>query len=226
MSFDAMTINMPIFPDTLANGAATVVVDPPWDVLQHGLHGAVRYYSLLKPFRIKDLPIADLCEENAHLWLWVTNGTLRIGYDILEVWGFTPRSTFTWVKPRIGLGAYLRNATEHCLLGTRGKAPVKYKSQPNWGFFPVQDHSHKPEEFYDIVERVSPGPYLELFARRPRHGWAVWGNEIASDVVIPGFPVPQYSDSLKYDLLKRAECVNVTSTDCAAKDVTKKTEGV
>lgn len=205
---DAMTINKPIFPDALANGAATVIVDPPWDVLQSGRRGTVRHYSLLTPSRIRDLPVADLCAENAHCWLWVTNGTLRIGYDILECWGFTPHSIFTWVKPRIGLGSMLRSATEHCLLGTCGKVPVKFKSQPNWGFFPVQlPHSHKLEEFYDIVERVSPGPYLELFARRPRHGWAAWGDEIASDVVIPGFPVPKYSDTLIKDFYEKTEGV-------------------
>lgn len=206
MNFDAMTINKPIFPDALAEGAATAVVDPPWDVLQYGSRGAVQHYGLLTPFQIRDLPLADLCAGNAHCWLWVTNGTLRIGYDILEGWGFTPRSIFTWVKPRVGLGTYLRNTTEHCLLGTRGKAPVRFRSQPSWGFFPVQPpHSHKPEEFYDIVERVSPGPYLELFARHPRHGWAAWGDEIASDVVIPGFPVPKYSDALLKDFQKKTE---------------------
>jgi len=78
------------------------------------------------------------------------------------------------------------------LFATRGKAPVLYKSQPNWGFFPVQDHSHKPEEQYAIIERVSPGPYLELFARRRQPGWDAWGNEIESDIVIPGYPVPNY----------------------------------
>ena len=83
---------------------------------------------------------------------------------------------------------------EHIILGTRGKAPVKFKAQINWGIFPVQDHSHKPEEVYDIIERVSPGPYLELFARRSRPGWDAWGNEIPSDLEIPGYPVPVYSE--------------------------------
>lgn len=203
MIFDAMAISMPVMPDLLSGGAATVVVDPPWDVQQYGNRGAVQHYNVMSMEQIKALPVGSLCAENAHCWLWVTNATLRDGYDILEIWGFTPRSAFTWVKPRMGLGTYLRSTTEHCLLGTRGRTPVKFKSQPNWSFLPVQDHSHKPEEFYDIVERVSPGPYLELFARRPRHGWAAWGNEIDSDIVIPGFPVPSYSDALKKDMAKR-----------------------
>ena len=72
MSFDAMTINKPIFLDALAEGAATAVVDPPWDVLQYGSRGAVQHYGLLTPSQIRDLPLADLCAENAHCWLWVT----------------------------------------------------------------------------------------------------------------------------------------------------------
>ena len=104
--------------------------------------------------------------------------------------GLTPRSPLTWIKPRFTLGQYLRNATEHVLLGTRGKAPVQFRSQPTWMFAPLQDHSHKPEEQYAVIERVSPGPYLELFARRPHPGWDAWGNQIASDIDIPGYPVP------------------------------------
>jgi len=170
----------------------TIIADPPWEINQRGNYGAVHHYNLMSLERIKNMPVADLAEENAHCWLWVTNSTLEVGFDVLRAWGFTPRSVFTWLKPRMGLGVYLRNATEHVLLGTRGKAPVLHNSQPNWGFFPRQDHSHKPEEFHKIVERVSPGPYLELFARRRpnKTQWDVWGNEIDSDIDIPGYPVP------------------------------------
>jgi N6-adenosine-specific RNA methylase IME4 len=170
----------------------TIIADPPWELDQRGNYGAINHYPLLSLDRIKVMPVADFADGNAHCWLWVTNGVLRHGYDVLEAWGFTPRSVFTWIKPRLGLGNYLRNATEHILLGTRGKAPVLFKGQPNWLFAPLQEHSHKPEEQYAIIERVSPGPYLELFARRRQPGWDAWGNEIESDVKIPGYPVPKY----------------------------------
>ena len=147
-------------------------------------------YDLLSLHQIKSMPIADLVEADSHCWLWCTAASLRHGYSVLESWSYTPRSIFVWVKPRFTLGVYLRNATEFTLLGTRGKAPVLFKSQPNWGLFALQDHSHKPEEFHKIVERVSPGPYLELFARRKQPGWHVWGNQIRSDLDIKGFPVP------------------------------------
>ena len=172
----------------------TIMADPPWDVQQKGAYGAINHYNLMKLNEIKAMPIKDLIAEDSHCWLWVTNATLRDGFDVLEAWGFIPRSVFTWIKPRMGLGVYLRNATEHVLLGTRGKAPVLFKSQPNWLFAPRQEHSHKPEEQYAVIERVSPGPYLELFARRHQPGWDCWGAEIESDIEIPGYPVPRYKE--------------------------------
>ena len=170
----------------------TIMADPPWNVNQGGKYGAINHYNLMTLDQIKNMPVADLCEDDAHCWLWMTPATLRAGYDVLESWGFTPRSIFNWIKPRMGLGVYLRNATEHVLFGTRGRAPILFKAQPNWLFAPVQEHSHKPEEQYAIIERCSPGPYLELFARRNQPGWDAWGNEIESDITIPGYPVPNY----------------------------------
>lgn len=172
------------------NKYKTILADPPWDVQQKGALGAIQHYDLMTLDRIKAMPIADLAEDDAHLWLWVTNATLRDGFDVMEAWGFTPRSPLTWVKPRLGLGQYLRNASEHLLFGTRGRAPVAYRAQPTWMFAPLQDHSHKPEEQYAVIERISGGPYLELFARRAQPGWDAWGNQIDSAISIPGFPVP------------------------------------
>ncbi|TWP34432.1 methyltransferase [Leekyejoonella antrihumi] len=171
----------------------TILADPPWDVQQKGALGAQAHYQLMTLDQIKAMPVADLVSEDAHCWLWVTNATLRAGYDVLEAWGFTPRSPLTWIKPRIGLGRYLRNATEHLILGTRGDAPVHFRAQPTWMFAPLQEHSHKPEEQYAVIERISEGPFLELFARRrppSDAAWSVWGNQIDADIVIPGYPVP------------------------------------
>lgn len=174
----------------------TILADPPWDIQQKGGRGAERHYPLMNLERIKAMPVGDLAEDNAHLWLWVTNATLRLGYDVAEAWGFTVRSPLTWVKFSLGLGNYLRNSTEHLLLATRGKAPVNFRSQPTWINAPIQNHSHKPEEQFAVIERVSDGPYLELFARRrppSNSSWFVWGNEIDADIAIPGYPVPSYN---------------------------------
>jgi N6-adenosine-specific RNA methylase IME4 len=162
---------------------STILADPPWDVMQRGGRGASRHYSLMTVAEIAALPVGKLASTDAHLWLWVTNATLFSGHIVMAAWGFRYRSCLTWVKPGLGLGSsYLRNNTEHLLLGTRGKAPILFRSQPTWLYAPKQDHSHKPEEQYAVIERCSPGPYLELFARRKRSGWQAWGNEVASDI--------------------------------------------
>ncbi|OKJ97513.1 methyltransferase [Amycolatopsis sp. CB00013] len=172
---------------------SAILADPPWDIYQKGTRGARNYYQLMTLDQIKAMPIAELATPDAHLWLWTTNATLRDGYDVAEAWGFTVRSPLHWVKFHLGLGQYLRNSSETLLFCTRGKAPVKFRGQPTWFNAPAQDHSHKPEEQYPLIERISEGPYLELFARRrpsSNKPWSVWGNEIASDVTIPGYPVP------------------------------------
>lgn len=184
----ATTDNSPAPPQPLAR-FKTILADPPWELhQQRGDH-----YELMTAERIKAMPVNALAAKDAHLWLWVTNASLRDGYDVAEAWGFTVRSPLTWIKFRLGMGHYLRNSTEHLLFATRGKAPVNFRSQPTWINAPVQDHSHKPEEQYAVIERISDGPYLELFARRrpsSRADWSVWGNEIESDITLAGYPVP------------------------------------
>lgn len=170
----------------------TILADPPWESNQQ--RGAGKYYNLMSLERIKAMPVNTLAAEDAHLWLWCVNATLRDGYDVAEAWGFTVRSPLTWIKFNLGMGHYLRNATEHLLFATRGKAPVNFRAQPTWINAPTQDHSHKPEETYAIIERISKGPYLELFARRrpmtSRGDWSVWGDQIDSDIQLAGYPVP------------------------------------
>ncbi len=171
----------------------TILADPPWDIQQKGRRGAEQHYSLMTLEQITAMPVRDLAMDNSHLYLWVTNATLRDGYDVAEAWGFTVRSPLTWIKFRLGFGVYLRNCTEHLLFATRGQAPVNFRSQPTWINAPAQEHSHKPEEQYAVIERISDGPYLELFARRrpsSSAAWSVWGNEIDSDICISGYPVP------------------------------------
>lgn len=182
-----------------------IYADPPWSTQQSGARGASRHYELMSMPQIISMgeAVKALAADNAHLWLWVTNATLRDGYDVMEAWGFTPRSPLTWIKPRFTLGNWLRNATEHVLFGTRGKAPVQFRSQPTWMFAPLSEHSVKPDEIYAVIDRVSGKGTrkLELFARRrpPAPGWWVWGNEIESDVSLAewGYPVP--SDFARQD---------------------------
>jgi N6-adenosine-specific RNA methylase IME4 len=162
----------------------TILADPPWDIHQRGTYGAIRHYPLMSVEAICNLRVDRLAAADAHLWLWVTNAAIHAGHQVMQAWGFTYRSCLTWIKPRLGLGCYLRNQTEHLLLGTRGSAPVLFRSQGTWLYAPVQEHSHKPEEQYAIIGRCSPGPYLELFARRKHPGWDVWGNHITCDTAL------------------------------------------
>ena len=184
----------PTIPGLPPGGFATILVDPPWP-----LQGGERHYRTMSLARIKALPVGALAARDAHLWLWTTNALLPTAYEVAEAWGFTVRSPLTWVKFRLGLGGryQLRNATEQLLFCTRGKAPLGSRSQPTWFNAPVTEHSRKPAEQFAIIERVSPGPYLELFARRrpeSNQPWAVWGDQVDSDIRIPGFAVPRYSE--------------------------------
>lgn len=182
--------------DTNSKKYKTILADPPWDINQRGKHNnrsAESHYKLMKLEQIKNMPIANLCTENAHLYLWCPNGLLPQALDVIKAWGFTYRCDLVWCKPRLSLGNYIRTAHETLLFATRGKAPVKFHGQPSFIFAPQQEHSHKPEESICAILRLSDGPYLELFARRRFPGWDCWGDEIDSDIVIPGYPVPRYS---------------------------------
>lgn len=184
----------PAIPGLPPGGFATILVDPPWPA-----QSGEKHYRTMSLARIKALPVGSLAARDAHLWLWTTNALLPKAYEVAEAWGFTVRSPLTWVKFRLGLGGryQLRNATEQLLFCTRGRAPLGSRSQPTWFNAPVTEHSRKPAEQFAIIERVSPGPYLELFARRrpeSNQPWAIWGDQVDSDIRIPGFAVPRYSE--------------------------------
>lgn len=169
----------------------TIIADPPWMAGQQGKLGASSKYPLMTLERIKAMPIADLAAENAHLYLWCYPATRYVAEDVMRAWGFEYKDEFVWGKDQMGLGQYFRHAHETLLLGVKGKLPVKFRGQRSFTMLPRQSHSHKPEEILTaLIPRLSPGPYLELFARRPTHGWHVWGNQVDSDIVIPGYPVP------------------------------------
>jgi N6-adenosine-specific RNA methylase IME4 len=136
------------------------------------------------------IPAAD----NAHLYLWTTNAFMEEAHQVARAWRFKPKTILTWVKvhqddpERVSrrMGYYFRGATEHILFCVRGSLPLNDHTLPTAYLWPrIGKHSQKPEQFYDLVERASPGPYLEMFARRRRLGWDAWGNEVASDLVLP-----------------------------------------
>lgn len=142
-------------------------------------------YPMMTNQEIANLPVTSMAAETAHLWLWVTNQFLPTGLDLLKVWGFKYHTTVTWVKPS-GCGIWFVQRTQHLLFGWRGRFGLRTRCRPNViETGNPERHSAKPEQSYALIEAVSEGPRLELFARRKRHGWASWGNEIANDVEMP-----------------------------------------
>lgn len=163
---------------------ATIVADPPWQLAQAGATkaDARRFYPTMPPAEITALPIESLAADDAHLWLWAINSLMEEAHQVARAWGFRPVTIVTWCKPRPGIGHYLRNNTEHVILATRGE-PMTPPTPPmsTWHMWPSTAHSVKPEPFFDLVREVSPGPRLELFARKPHQGFTAWGNEAGDE---------------------------------------------
>lgn len=161
----------------------TIVLDPPWDWGDEGdidQYGRARPTYMTMPFEdIAALPIPGLSQKDAHIYLWITNRSLPKGFQLLERWGFRYITALTWVKSKFGMGNYFRGSTEHVLFGVKGSLPLLSQDYGTH-FFAERPgkHSSKPQLFYEIVEACSPGPWLELFARKERPGWEVWGAEV------------------------------------------------
>lgn len=168
----------------------TIVIDPPWEYERATGLGSTRaaadHYETMTNAAIAALPVGDLAAPDSHIYLWATNPRLfaepRDGVgpaEMLRAWGFRYVTLLTWHKLGApGMGWYFRGDTEHVLFGVRGKAPIPPERRLSNHFAaPRTVHSAKPDRFYEIVEQVSDGPRLEMFARRRRVGWDVWGNE-------------------------------------------------
>jgi N6-adenosine-specific RNA methylase IME4 len=171
---------------------ATVLADPPWQFQNRTgkmapEHKRLNRYPTMSLEDIKNMPVKDIVEDTAHLYLWVPNALLAEGLQVMESWGFTYKTNLIWYKvrkdggpDRRGVGFYFRNVTEIILFGVRGKSARTLqpgRSQENLISSRKREHSRKPDEQYDLIEACSWGPRIELFARGPRHGWFAWGNQ-------------------------------------------------
>lgn len=173
----------------------TILADPPWQFMNRTgkmapEHRRLHRYKTMKLAEICAMPVADVAAEQSHLYLWVPNALLAEGLAVMRAWGFTYKTNIVWYKVRKdggpdgrGVGFYFRNVTEMVLFGTRGRlrtlAPGR--REVNVVVSRKQDHSRKPRQVYDIIERCSPGPFLELFARDHRRGWTQWGDEVPTN---------------------------------------------
>lgn len=179
---------------------ATIVADPPWKYPGEGrVSGAATVkkngtlarhvgesgYQRMDTDALCALKVDSLAAPDAHLYLWTTNGFMVEAHAIARAWGFKPRAILTWTKTyqddrtRVSMktGYYFRGATEHVVFGVRGSLPLQTKEgMPTGYLWPrIGAHSVKPAAFFDLVEKCSPGPRLELFSRSPLLGWDSWG---------------------------------------------------
>ena len=172
-----------------------ILSDPPWTFEVWNSEKCDRHtshkYDLMDADEIAALDVWDISADNCALFLWVTWPNLRDGLYLLDQWDFIYRTiAWVWVKAKksgfghhFGMGYYTRANTEPCLLAVRGNMPVAAHDVIALIYAPVRDHSHKPDEQYDKIERLYPNMrYLELFARREREGWDTWGNEVEDKV--------------------------------------------
>lgn len=170
----------------------TILADPPWQFQNRTgkvapEHKRLTRYGTMTLNEIKGLPVRDIVEETAHIYLWVPNALLPDGIAVLQAWGFQYKSNIVWHKIRKdggsdgrGVGFYFRNVTELILFGVRGKSARTLqpgRTQVNYLSSRKREHSRKPDEQYRLIEACSPGPFLEMFARGERKGWAAWGNQ-------------------------------------------------
>lgn len=172
-------------------GYASILADPPWRFLNRTgkvapEHKRLSRYDTLSLEEIKQIPVQSVAGDKSHLYLWVPNALLPDGLEVLKAWGFTYKSNIIWHKVRKdggpdgrGVGFYFRNTTELVLFGIRGSMRTldPGRSQVNIIRTQKQEHSRKPDELYELIERCSPGPYLEIFARGKRDGWDVFGDQ-------------------------------------------------
>lgn len=170
----------------------TIVADPPWPESGKnmfrpegfGSPGSKWTYPLMTYAEIDSIRVADLADDEAHLYLWATQRSLEHAFTTCRAWGFDYKMTLVWVKT-MGLGfRYFRHSVEFVLFCTRGNLETRSRNVLAHFFGPKGKHSQKPECFYDMVIQESPAPLLEMFSRRHRMGWDVWGNEVDSEIVL------------------------------------------
>ncbi|MCB1885647.1 MAG: hypothetical protein KDG89_16915 [Geminicoccaceae bacterium] len=175
-------------PDPPGNAYPVVYADPPWRFRTYSAKGQGRspdaHYPCMDLDAIKALPVSSWAAPDAVLLLWATDPLLPQALDVIAAWGFTYKTVgFYWAKlngdggPFKGLGFWTRANPEPCLLATRGRPKRRARDVDKLVMAPRREHSRKPDEVQDRIERLLEGPYLELFARASRPGWDAWGLE-------------------------------------------------
>lgn len=177
----------------------TIVADPPWRTHQPPALGqGIGFpkagpnqklpYSTMTVDEIAAIPIPDMAADDCHLYVWTINRYVEDTYRLVRLWGFKPSTLLVWAKTPMGVGAGGGYAltTEYVVFARRGVGAYETRHPTTWWNWARGAHSAKPDAFLDIVEQVSPCPYLEMFARRARFGWDYYGDESLGTAVVPG----------------------------------------
>jgi N6-adenosine-specific RNA methylase IME4/ParB-like chromosome segregation protein Spo0J len=167
---------------------SVIYADPPWSFAVWSGAGkdraAENHYPTMSQTEIEALPVGSLAADDCALFLWCVMPQLPEALRVIESWGFSYKTcAFVWVKRTreeklaTGMGYWTRANAELCLLATRG-SPQRLNADVHQVVeSPRLEHSEKPEEVAARIQRLVPGPYIELFARKNRHGWDAWGNQ-------------------------------------------------
>lgn len=178
-----------IYPDLPMGAFGCILADPPWRFETFDGESAVPTtsddpYSTMTLADIKAMPMDFTGGPDCALVMWATAPLLPAALEVMTSWGFAYKTAGAWAKQSstgrkwaFGTGYTFRSAAEFFLVGTRGNPPVRSKSIRNLIVAPVREHSRKPAQMHEACESLFDGPYLELFAREPRPGWTVWGNQ-------------------------------------------------
>lgn len=167
---------------------ACIVADPPWhfgDRLPGNGRGAEKHYSVMSIDQICSFQLPPIVDD-AFLFLWRVSSQVEEAYRVVRAWGFVPKSELVWRKLTsggerwFGMGRTVRAEHETCIIAKRGRPEVLNRSTRSTfeAKVPERGHSAKPDEFFQIVEQLCPGPRLELFARVERPGWTCLGDEV------------------------------------------------
>lgn len=160
-----------------------VLADPPWAFRTYGGKQLAptqgdQPYGVMSLDDLKRLPVGDVAAKDTALFMWTVSHLQDEATDLARAWGFTPKSVaFIWDKGRVGMGYWTRQEAEICKLYTRGKPKRLNADVRQMIRTPRREHSRKPDEQYERIERLVDGPYLELFARQAWPGWTAWGNQ-------------------------------------------------
>ncbi len=171
-----------------------IYADPPWQVMAGSKQGRKKgdsqksrplQYPTMTLDEIKGLPIKQMIDKDAVLFLWTINKYLEQSYEVARQWGFKPSTMLVWDKtPKgIGLGGTFTLANEYLLFARRGTVKAQQRVKGNHWHFPREKHSRKPDFFRNLItETFGDLPRVELFAREEFEGWDCFGNQVGNSI--------------------------------------------